>query len=483
MFPLTRYFAITSLIAFLAGFFFLFIRVRGVDNNTLVDLREESNITLTRLYSNALLTDHGDFIMNAGNMTVDEIMSSSEFEALDIDIRRLADESTIIRVKIYAPNGLTVYSSEFSQIGEYKNDNAGFLAALAGDTASELVYSDTFNAFEGNIEAIDIVESYVAIQSSDSSEIQGVIEVYDDVTLLLNIINDRRTLVSTTLGTFLTILYILLFLLVRYAENILRTQHLQIQLNNQQLETKNTELNEANKRAEEATRLKSEFLSTMSHELRTPLNAIIGYSGIITSGISGDTDEKTLGMVQRIEDSGHHLLMLINNILDISKIESGRMMLVEDKSSIPEMTEALSKQLQILAAQKNLGFAINVDSTVPEFLIMDSERLKQVLINLLANAIKFTDKGEVALDMSWQSDTLTMKIRDTGIGISPHSIDYIFDEFRQVDSTSTRLHDGTGLGLAIVRKFTEAMKGTIAVESVVGSGSTFTVKLPLKSAE
>ena len=483
MFPLTRYFSIASLVLFVIAFGLMFFRLQTLDTTNLVELREQNNISLTRAYSNSLLADHGDFIAEAQNMTVEDIMASPEFEALDAEIRQLTEGSNIIKVKIYAPNGMTVYSSEFEQIGEDKSENPGFLAGMNGETASELVYKDTFNAFEGRIEDIDIVESYVSIQATDSENIVGVIELYDDVTPLLTTLNTRRVLLGVAIATLFTILYTVLFFIVRYAENIMRNQRSQIETNVKEMAKANVELSEANARAEEATRLKSEFLSTMSHELRTPLNAIIGYSGIITSGITAKPDEKTLSMVQRIQDSGQHLLMLINNVLDISKIEAGRMTIVKEKTVVRDMTESLKEQLHVLAEKKNLEFAIYVDQSVPEYLVMDADRVKQILINLLSNGIKFTQEGSVKLDMSWKADLLTMRVSDTGVGIPPHSLEYIFDEFRQVDGSSSRVHEGTGLGLAIVRKFSEAMEGNVTVESIVNEGTTFTVNLPAEAVQ
>ncbi|GAB5493444.1 MAG: hypothetical protein Phog2KO_36590 [Phototrophicaceae bacterium] len=482
MFPLTRYFSIASLVVFVAGFLFIFIRIRDLSLATLVELREQGNTTLTRTYSNALWLEHGDFIMSTSNMQADDIVSSPEFETLDADIRRLVADSTILKVAIYTPDGFLAYSSDFDHIGEYQNDTVGFIRALEGDSWSELAYQQDLDAFNGNLEAVDLIISYVPIEASNSNTLQSVIVVYDDVTPLLKTLTTRRTVMTLTFAMLLSILYIVLFFIIRYAENILRIHHSQVQISNRQLQNTNIDLNEANSRAEEATRLKSRFLSTMSHELRTPLNAIIGYSGIITSGISGHVDGKTLEMVQRIQDSGQYLLILINNILDISIIESGGITIAEDKTSVRDLLDTLSEQLQGLAYEKNLDFAIHVDANVPVYLMMDSARVKQILVNLLANAIKFTDKGTITLDVSWKSNLLVMSVLDTGIGIPPHAIDYIFDEFRQADETSTRVYEGTGLGLAIVRKFTESMNGTVTVQSDIGEGSIFTVKLPLKVA-
>lgn len=475
MFPLVRYFSVASLIVFVLGFVLIFSNTRANDINDLINLREQNNKALTIAYANTLLDEHGDFIASAGNMTADEIMTSEGFAALHEDVSQLARGSTIVKAIIFAPSGSIIYSSEFDEIGEDNSQNTRFLAALAGGTASELGFEDIVDAFGEEIVNRDIVESYVPFQASASGEIQGVMEVYDDVTILLADIERRQANLAFGLAALLTGLYFILFAIVRYAEQIMRRQNEQIERNVQELAAANEQLKVANDIAEESVRLKSEFLSTMSHELRTPLNSIIGYSGIITSGIAGTLDDKAMNMVSRINDSGQHLLMLINNVLDLSKIEAGRMTLVKHATPIHDVTDGIVDQLQVLADKKQLAFEVNVAASVPEMLMLDEDRVKQIMINLLSNAIKFTEEGLVNLDLAWQADKLTINVRDTGVGIPQHAIDYIFDEFRQVDGSSTRNVGGTGLGLAIVSKLSEAMGGSVSVESTVGTGTQFTV--------
>jgi PAS domain S-box-containing protein len=242
------------------------------------------------------------------------------------------------------------------------------------------------------------------------------------------------------------------------------------------------ELQVANAKALEASRLKSEFLATMSHELRTPLNAVIGFSGIMMEGMAGEIDEAALGMIQGIYDSSHNLLRLINDVLDLSKIEAGRMELVVVPLSITELAEQWQAQMQVIAEQKKLPFDIRVDSDVPARLYGDKDRIRQIVVNLLSNAFKFTEQGQVKLEVEWENESLVMRVRDTGIGIPPHALTYIFDEFRQVDSSSQRQFGGTGLGLAIVRRLCLMMGGNIQVSSKLGEGTVFTVNLPLPTA-
>lgn len=249
---------------------------------------------------------------------------------------------------------------------------------------------------------------------------------------------------------------------------------------NLQLVKSNRELAVARRQADESSKLKSQFLATMSHELRTPLNAIIGYSDIVLAGMAGELLKDQHDFHQRILANAEHLLSLINDILDLAKIEAGRMDVNQSPFNIKAWLDEIVMQVDGLAKGKGLRFEAVIDQRLPKVLVGDAGRIKQVVINLLSNAFKFTNEGHVKLDLRQNSkNSWTINVIDTGIGISPTAQEVIFDEFRQVDNSSTRKHGGTGLGLAIVRRFVLAMGGNIKVRSELGVGSTFTVFLPL----
>jgi signal transduction histidine kinase len=241
-------------------------------------------------------------------------------------------------------------------------------------------------------------------------------------------------------------------------------------------------LEQAYKEAREATRLKSEFLSTMSHELRTPLNAVIGYAGIMLAGIGGEVDAEARRMIGNIHSSSTHLLTLVNDVLDLSKIEAGRLELVDVDFSLRRLVGDIQEQLQVLADRKAIDFTVEIDEALPDKLRGDEARIGQMITNLLSNAIKFTDEGYVRFKAAQAGDELMITVEDTGIGIPAHALNFIFEEFRQADGTTRRSYQGTGLGLAIVRKLTEAMDGRLNVVSSLGKGSIFTIHLPLRLA-
>lgn len=247
-----------------------------------------------------------------------------------------------------------------------------------------------------------------------------------------------------------------------------------------ELETNIAQLSEARARAEESSRLKGEFLSTMSHELRTPLNAIEGFTGIMLTGMGGfDLQPEARRMTERVRLNSRRLLGLVNDFLDLSRIEAGRVDIVNEPVQPAKMAARWAAEVGGLAESKGLKLITEIDPTLPDTVLADEDALNKIASNLLSNAIKFTETGEVHLRMFVQGDQWALEVADTGIGIPQSAQDYIFDEFRQVDGTTTRKYGGTGLGLAIARKFVRLMNGTIQLESTVDQGSTFTVHLPL----
>ncbi len=248
----------------------------------------------------------------------------------------------------------------------------------------------------------------------------------------------------------------------------------------EQLEDNVEQLAVANMIAMENARLKSEFLATMSHELRTPLNAIEGFTSVILSNMGGVAyNARTQHYVERVNINSKRLLSLINDFLDLSRIESGRLQLASLPFAPHRAVERWHAQLGGLAVAKGLDFEVTVDERLPETLLGDEEQLSRVAVNLVGNAIKFTESGKVSLDLRYRDEQWQLVVSDTGIGIPPHAREYIFEEFRQVDSSSKRKYGGTGLGLAIVQKLVRAMNGTITVESEVDKGSRFIVTMPL----
>ncbi|MCC7209353.1 MAG: HAMP domain-containing protein, partial [Anaerolineae bacterium] len=243
------------------------------------------------------------------------------------------------------------------------------------------------------------------------------------------------------------------------------------------------ELLAAKRIAEENSRLKSEFLSTMSHELRTPMNAIEGFTSIMLARMGGvQFNEKAERYITRVNANSKRLLQLINDFLDLSRVEAGRLELAHLPFAPRAMASRWQEEIGVLAEKKGLRFDITIDPELPANLVGDEEAISKVALNLLGNAIKFTEEGSITLALEWTNHEWRISVQDTGIGIPRHAREFIFDEFRQVDQTSKRKFGGTGLGLAIVQKYVRSMGGTVSVKSDVGQGSIFTVSLPLDVA-
>jgi len=234
----------------------------------------------------------------------------------------------------------------------------------------------------------------------------------------------------------------------------------------------------------ELDRLKSAFLANMSHELRTPLNSILGFTDVMLEGLDGDLTEYMDNDLRLIQKNGRHLLHLINDVLDMAKIESGRMNLHPEMFNVHELLEEVFSITSPLASEKNLSLFIEEGSDSSVDVYADSTRIRQVMINLVNNSIKFTERGNISLSVKLVGGARALiAVKDTGIGIPKDHLEAVFEEFSQVDTTTTRKVGGTGLGLPISRRLIEMHGGRLWAEStgVSGEGSTFFVELPIEA--
>ncbi|MCR5428187.1 MAG: hypothetical protein K6F16_04245, partial [Lachnospiraceae bacterium] len=251
----------------------------------------------------------------------------------------------------------------------------------------------------------------------------------------------------------------------------------------------NDKLRIAEQDAIKANRAKSDFLANMSHEIRTPLNAVLGMDELIINEIGPEkiiddaSVDRIRGYADNIKDAGHVLLSVINDILDLSKIESGKMEINEAPYTLHKLIDEVDTMIRIKAEQKVLKYIQQTDPSIPDRLIGDELRIRQIMINILNNAVKYTDKGEVKLEITSEKVSedvinLRMSVKDTGIGIKEEDLPYLFGDYKRLDEEHNRSIEGTGLGLAIVKRMTDLMNGRIDVTSEYGKGSVFTVVIP-----
>ncbi|QNK67537.1 response regulator [Variovorax sp. PAMC26660] len=285
---------------------------------------------------------------------------------------------------------------------------------------------------------------------------------------------------------------------LRASQAMLENQQAELEQTNSQLSERTEALDQRNTalrrvqrdledRADElqrASRYKSEFLANMSHELRTPLNSALILAKLLGDNPQGNLSAEQVKFADSIYSSGNDLLVLINDILDISKVEAGKLDVVPEDVALDKLAQSLEGTFRPLAMQKNLGFRLEIRPGAPASLVTDRQRVEQILKNLLSNALKFTDRGEVALMVSAAADGgAAFAVSDSGIGIDPQQHELIFEAFRQADGTTSRRYGGTGLGLSISRDLTQLLGGTLAVQSVPGQGSTFVLQLPAKAPQ
>lgn len=263
---------------------------------------------------------------------------------------------------------------------------------------------------------------------------------------------------------------------------ILEGQSQEMARQRDELSEQNIELMQQKNKLDEASRIKNVFISNMSHELRTPLNSVISLSGILKRKLSSIIPAEEHSYIDIIEKNGKRLLALINDILDLSRIESGKEKISLSKFTIDELVKMVLVAIESQAQEKNIKLSTHLGKELPA-LISDFSKCRHVLENIVANAIKFTEKGKVDISAVQADDMIHIIVKDTGIGIKQDQLQYIFDEFRQTDESLSKKYEGTGLGLSIAQKNVRLLDGSIEVQSSFGKGSTFTIKLPLKSPQ
>lgn len=468
---LTKTFAVLAAVVFVAALTTLTITERSRALNQLKKITEENNIALTIALSNALRDKIQQYLDVVHKLPPAEIADHFAVEALRHDVISAVRGTRVVKVKIYDRDGITVFSTDRSQIGENKRDNAALLGALAGRVDSYLTFRDQFDSFEGTINQRDLTSSYIPFYKDDSRKtIAGVFEIYTDVTTFKSQIFEHLVYQAAMLSTAFLAIYAMLLTIVSVGSRRMARKTREL-----------LEMTANMARAESANKSKTEFLANMSHELRTPLNAIIGFSEVILHKIHGPmTPNEYTNYVDDIHRSGKHLLAVINDVLDMVKAEAGSTALNIESLAVQDVVADALAQVKNKADERGIHLLDDIKTDVPT-LRTDETKLRQVLINILANAVKFTPRdGHVSVEVHHNplNDQVTFKIADTGVGIAKADIPVCLSPFGQAGNAMTRGHDGTGLGLPLSVKLVEQLGGTFTLQSTVGTGTTVRITIP-----
>ncbi|MCP5364579.1 MAG: response regulator [Hyphomicrobiales bacterium] len=436
---------------------------------------EANNIGLTTAIANSIWPRYADHIATARNQAIETLRGSPQTDRLLEDVRNLVEGLNILKVKLYDLKGLTVFSTQPDQIGSDYSGKDRFIKSVAGDVVSILGLRDNFQAIQGPVTQRWVLASYVPVrQGGNNSPILGVAEIYTDVTSQRHAAHGILLMRAIIIGAVLLVMFTALAAIVWKSDVQLARHH-----------KREVTLKASAAEAIVRTEAKSKFLAQMSHELRTPMNGVLGLVNLLSKT---NLDARQQQFLASIQQSGEALLALIDGILDFSRIEAGKLTLNLSRFNIVDCVQEVADLLSPSAAEKGLEFVCLTYVDSRQTGLGDEQRLSQVLINLVSNAITFTEKGQVTLlseVVEQVDDTVRIRfaVRDTGIGISKDRQEQIFEPFYQIDNPNARHIGGSGLGLSISNDLVQIMGGKIQCFSEEGRGSTFCFDLLFEDAE
>ncbi|NVJ92140.1 MAG: HAMP domain-containing histidine kinase [Methylocystaceae bacterium] len=476
MIHLTRNFSILSAVTIITVTTFLGYNHFRDEETVLHEQFAENSTILARSITNTIWPIYSHLIEPVKAAPQPPSRDDLDIISLHNTLKNLVTGLPILKIKIYDKNGLTVYSTQFAENEKDHNKEILTHVQKTKNVRSSISFEENFKSYNGIKKNIHFVETYVPVLNANNVLV-GILELYTDITDQRLAIEQHTFQILFYLICAMFILYLALLVIVRKAEKTLKTQ--QQDLKAQILKQKSAELDLilAKDQAEAASKAKSTFLSSMSHELRTPLNGILGFAQMLEMNRSKNLDEREETWVKQIMQAGRHLLNLIDDVLDLSRIESGTI------SNHPESVDPYALYLDCKGILQNeadkRGITLTDAITSQQPVYVDRSKLKQIFLNLIGNAIKYgRENGKVIFGSeNSHDDCVTLYVEDDGIGIPAKEIDQIFQPFYRSHHVINVI-EGTGIGLSVVQKHLEQMNGSISVESEVGKGTRFTLTIP-----
>lgn len=462
-----RSFPVLSGIAIAIAATALGLLYRDSVNSDLTGVAERSNVALTRAFANVIWPKIEPFFPVARGLPRDELRQHPKMSEIRRDALATMRDVPVVKIKIFDLSGLTVFSTDPTQIGEEKGFNAGFQAARRGRVASELTHRGRFSAFERVVEDRDVLSSYIPIRAADGS-VKAVFETYYDVTaLLLRIRQSQYLQVSLIALTFL-LLYVIIIRLVRNRSSL--TQEYRIE---------QLRLTRKLRAAEDASNTKSAMLANMGRELLSPLNTILGLADIMHLQQLGPLGSpKYAEYIDDILKSGRHVLSIVHNVLDLSKVEAGEAQLSREPAPLAPLVE---ESIALAGAPRESQAPIECDLTSQcPMLYVDVRRFKQILASLLSNAIKYTPPdGRITIRSQATTDGgIVISITDTGKGMEPAELAAALMPFRPDSEAYVRRSESHDLGVPLAQSFVQLHGGTMNIDTMPGKGTLVEIRLP-----
>lgn len=463
-------FAVIAFIAIGTSLYFSLEKSKTFLHKEIIAFSEEANTNITKVFVNELYPDI-NHIIDLSEQTSNRTISEDEFNFVDQKIRKFIQGTGVLKVHIFNQNGIVVYSTQPSKVGTDYSQQPGFQSAINGKANSQHSFRDNFVSMNGKLLKRDLVSSYIPIFIDN--KIQSVAEVYSDRSNAIQRSKELNQSLLLSLAPISILVFLILLSVVWYLDKKRQQQNLQ-------LDETNHALQESIQREIDANNAKSSFLAVMSHEIRTPLNGVIATLSLINLNELSDENKE---LVDTAMNSSELLTSVINDILDYSKIQANKFELNPKPIDVNTFLNQVDKSYRSQIENKGLKFHLETNLDQDWYFEGDPIRIKQIINNYLNNAYKFTESGKITLSSKVNGNEWLLSICDTGVGISQKAQNKLFNEFSQVDAGTTRSHGGTGLGLAISKKLAQLMNGEVGVDSDVGKGSCFWVKVVLKKID